>query len=222
MIISGVYKIVNTETNQIYIGSSINLNKRKNDHFYLLKKNKHTNKHLQNSFNKYGEKNFEFIVLKECEKNECIKIEQIYINEFKPFYNINPNAGNSLGIKHSKETIEKIKNTKKGHFVSEETKEKMSKTMKNKIKNGDFNNNKWKNISKEEYDKNIKILIDKSVKNKKNKIVCQYTLDNILIKEWISINDIERTLKHYASHISKCCNNKKKTAYGHIWKFKQQ
>jgi len=41
---AGVYKLVNTENNKIYIGSSKDLKERKYRHFYRLKRNKHNKK----------------------------------------------------------------------------------------------------------------------------------------------------------------------------------
>ena len=133
MIQSGIYKIQNLITDEVYVGSSINLEKRKYEHFRLLKRNTHSNKHLQSSYNKHGERVFVFEMLKECEKDECIYWEQYFIDYLSPIYNINPIAGSSLNVKHTKETIEKIRKSKMGHFVSEETKEKISEKLKGRI-----------------------------------------------------------------------------------------
>ena len=207
---SGIYKIINIKTNEIYIGSSINLKKRKSDHFYLLRKNKHTNKHLQNSFNKHGENSFLFIILELCEKNICLLLEQKYIDDLKPIFNINPKAGNSLGIKHSKETIEKIRKTQTGKKKSEETKRKIGE------KNKGIHRRSYENLTEDE--KNIYRNKDGFVRRRKK--ILQLSLDGELIKEWDSCNEIMRQKKYFASHINKCCNNKRKTAYRFIWKFK--
>ena len=54
---------------------------------------------------------------------------------------------------------------------------------------------------------------------KKSKTVIQYSLDVEFIKEWPSVIQIQRDLGFSSSHISGCCNGKRKTAYGYIWKF---
>lgn len=54
MRLSGVYKIVNNITGVIYVGSAIDLKKRKTFHFYHLRKNNHCNNYLQKAFNKYA------------------------------------------------------------------------------------------------------------------------------------------------------------------------
>jgi group I intron endonuclease len=51
---SGIYKIVNIINGDIYVGSSVNLEKRKREHFTSLTKNKNHPKLLQRAYNKYG------------------------------------------------------------------------------------------------------------------------------------------------------------------------
>lgn len=93
---SGIYQIRNLVNNKIYIGSSKNLYKRKVNHFYELRLNKHCNAYLQNSYNFYSEENFIFEVIEFIEdENNTLKIEQYWLDRFfnKEFcYNINPNA----------------------------------------------------------------------------------------------------------------------------------
>ena len=52
--VCGLYKIVNKVTGQCYVGQSQTIKKRIKEHFRLLRQNKHTNRHLQNAYNKYG------------------------------------------------------------------------------------------------------------------------------------------------------------------------
>jgi len=65
MIKSGIYKILNIKNNKVYIGSTTNFNKRKNEHLKRLRKNKHENKYLQRAFNKYKEDNIKFELIEE-------------------------------------------------------------------------------------------------------------------------------------------------------------
>ena len=73
---SGVYKIVNIQNGDFYIGSSINLSLREKNHFNKLKHGKHVNTYLQNVYEKYGKENLKFEVLATCPKEYCIKLEQ--------------------------------------------------------------------------------------------------------------------------------------------------
>lgn len=99
----GIYKIVNIQNNFLYIGSAININRRWNYHKSYLKRNKHFNKKLQNAWNKYGEENFQFEIVEECEKEKLIEREQYWIDFTKSCgkkgYNLRPNAKSNLGLK---------------------------------------------------------------------------------------------------------------------------
>ena len=52
-----------------------------------------------------------------------------------------------------------------------------------------------------------------------SKLVLQFTKNGEFVKEWLSMHQIEIELGFANSHISECCNGKRKTAYGYIWKF---
>ena len=60
----GVYILKSKRTKKYYIGSSINLEGRSKRHFSELKNNVHHNMNLQNIYNKYGEKDVSFMVVK--------------------------------------------------------------------------------------------------------------------------------------------------------------
>jgi len=66
----GIYTIKNIITKQLYIGSAINILSRFNKHKEQLRKNKHFNFHLQNSWNKYGENNFLFNIEENIENKK--------------------------------------------------------------------------------------------------------------------------------------------------------
>lgn len=84
---SGIYCIENIVNNKKYIGSTVNLAHRKRQHFSLLNQGKHFNKHLQSSWNKYGQKNFVYKIVEYC-SNEFLEIrEDFYIKLFEAQYN---------------------------------------------------------------------------------------------------------------------------------------
>lgn len=108
---AGVYKITCLKNNLFYIGSSWNLYKRYKEHTNDLKKNRHTNDHLGNSWNKYGEANFLFEIIEECEINNILEREQYYLDTLFPWkrgvgFNHSPTAKSILGFKKSKESVE--------------------------------------------------------------------------------------------------------------------
>lgn len=51
------------------------------------------------------------------------------------------------------------------------------------------------------------------------KKVLQFTKNGQFVKEFESAYEIKRELGYLQSHISQCCNGKRKTAYGYIWSF---
>lgn len=106
----GIYQIRNIINNKIYIGQSIDLKLRKKMHFSNLRNNSHGNKHLQNSWNKYGSENFIFEILLYCENFELTYYEQEYVNRKLNIYNI----------------CVEIVNSPKGRKLSEEAKKKIS------------------------------------------------------------------------------------------------
>ena len=80
---SGIYKIINLVNNKIYIGSSINIEKRIYKHFWLLKNNTHYNTYLQNCYNKYGISNFTYEIVELCSEEDLIIKENSNILKYK-------------------------------------------------------------------------------------------------------------------------------------------
>lgn len=123
---SGIYQIRNLVNNRIYIGSSKRLEHRKETHFSDLKLNRHHSRYLQRAYNKYREENFVFEILITCDPSMLIWYEQQFLDQWKPEYNINPNAKNCLGRKFTAETINKLRESHMGHKHTDEQKIKFS------------------------------------------------------------------------------------------------
>ena len=88
MKISGVYEIVNTITGDCYIGSSVDLEKRKKQHFRESVWKHNPNKPLYKDMKQYGKENFLFKPIQLCNPEELKKYEQIAIEKYNPKYNI--------------------------------------------------------------------------------------------------------------------------------------
>jgi hypothetical protein len=135
MKISGIYKIQSKcKPERCYIGSAVNIDQRWSRHIYTLKSGKHKNIKLQRHFNKYGIGDLTFSILLGCERDYLIANEQFFIDSYKPYFNINPNAGNCLGHFPSEVTKKKISNSLKGNIPAmkgkkfpEEFKQKLRK-----------------------------------------------------------------------------------------------
>ena len=160
---TGIYKITNLVNNKVYIGQADNIYKRIEKHKNALIGNYHVNKHLQNSWNKYGADNFCFEILEECDSKNLTEREQYWINyyggiESSVTYNLREasNCGtfnletkkriSKALMEHSvsTETRNKLRNSMMGKTRSDEVEQKISATMKGRV--GTF---KGKHLSEE-------------------------------------------------------------------------
>lgn len=135
---AGVYKISNSSNGKCYIGSSIDIDRRRLEHFSALLHNKHINQHLQNAYNKYGRECFEFEIIEIVEitdniKQNLLSREQFWIDNIKPEYNILLVAGSTLGYHHTEETKRRISKTTTGVKKSAEHSRHISEGQKGKI-----------------------------------------------------------------------------------------
>lgn len=138
---SGIYAIKNRINNKMYVGKSVNIKKRKSYHFWLLRTNNHFNPKLQSAFNKYGEENFEFVILEKCNKDELDDKEIKYINRYNTIndgYNICEGGEGSLGRTLSEETKQKISNANTGRKQDEVAKKRKSEIMKELWKTAEY------------------------------------------------------------------------------------
>lgn len=106
----GIYKITNLVNGKVYIGLSKDITKRLKTHLTQLISNTHYNKHLQQSFNKYGKSNFVFQVVEECAEELLSNKEQQYIlffESFNPLKGFNKTLGGEREIP-TKETKQKM------------------------------------------------------------------------------------------------------------------
>jgi len=118
---SGIYRILNTVNDKCYYGSSSNIDKRWNGHIKTLRLNQHHNIKLQRAWNKYGESNFKFEVVEECNVDLLLIVEQKYIDSNADGYNIGLQAsgGDNLSNNPNKELIiSKMKNSLKQRYSS--------------------------------------------------------------------------------------------------------
>ena len=109
----GIYTITNKINNKKYIGQSQNIKVRWKNHKAELRHNHHSNTYLQNSWNKYGEHNFEFKIIEECNIEKLDEKEMYWIEFYNTVdpecgYNLNNGGGSNRGIKFSEETKRKM------------------------------------------------------------------------------------------------------------------
>lgn len=112
----GIYKLFFHEHPKCYIGSSVNIYERFQNHLTLLRTNKHCNIHLQRIYNKIGKMSIE--ILEECPEKFLFQQEEFYINQYKDIaVNINFNCGR--GPRTTKSVI--LKNYLTNEIISEKS-----------------------------------------------------------------------------------------------------
>lgn len=220
----GIYKITNLVNGKIYIGQSIDIQRRFCDHRCISHE---SNRHLKYALQKYGKDNFKYEVLEECDESILDERERYYIAKLKPEYNVT-NGGQDSLRKYPDEIKQKIsqkakeqwanmsdeekadriannlKGPKKGHAVSEETRKKL----------------RDRNIGKKQSSKTIKKRKETMQKKKldgyvqtnvshRKKIICVETGE---IFE--SVKAASESLEIGASNISHVLKGRQKTVKG--------
>jgi hypothetical protein len=122
---TGVYMWYNKKSGKSYVGSSIDLSIRFSSYYslpYLIRRN---SSYICNALFKDGYSQFSLTILeyidirnipKDQIKELILEREQYYLNSLKPSYNILIKAGNSIGYKHSEESILKMSNVNNPMF----------------------------------------------------------------------------------------------------------
>lgn len=225
-----IYQVKNKINCKIYIGQTIrkNINDRWNQHKRCKKDT--VGNLLYNAYMKYGIQNFEYKLICICFDEDCNKLEIEYIQKYNTLYpngyNLQVGGGNH---KLSEEIKNKIKQKKigivnhnKGKKMSEQQKNKLSKSLlnwhqNNKIIKTDETKQKISDSLKNYHSK------QKNNKNKRCVKVEQYDLNGNYIKTFNSINEAANEVGITQMMINRASSkeekySKYKTAKGFIWK----
>lgn len=268
----GIYKITNKVNGKCYIGQSIHIKKRFQEHI----KSKF-NTPLCKAFKKYGIDNFTFEVIEECEEKKLNEREIYYIKFFHSCvdeygYNLTYGGdGNIAGVSEiTKNKLSECRKGKKnpmfGRKLSKKSLAKRSIAYKNTLKNMPeeqrqqwFKNigiaQKGKIISNEQRQKISKSLkefyknhpekrqeiSEKGKGKKRNKKFCeklkkikvkqmrswckrlmQYDLQGNYIATYDSLREAEEKTGVIRTSISKCCIGKMYTAGGYKWGYDEE
>ena len=229
----GIYKITNPQ-GKVYIGQSMSIENRKKS--YKLQTQTQGQPKIHNSIQKYGFENHEFDIIEECSLEDLDIREtywkQYYLNQVNMNWDMVLFCGlhDSGGGPKSEEHKRKIGNGNRGKIISQEIRDKISKSQpKTKYRKSETNvkiglgqpkNKKpCSEIRKEkisEANKGKKFNLGKKYKTKKFKPIIQYDLEGNFIKEWPSAKDIDL---HFQGRIYDVLNSNGKK-YGYMWKYK--
>lgn len=232
----GIYKITNP-SDKVYIGQSMNIKRRWN-HYTNTSLSKGQIK-MYNSIKKYGRENHIFEIIEECSLDQLNERETFYkqqfINEYGWSRALFCGLYDAGGGPKSKETIYKLKQ----HKRTDDVKKKISKALIG-IKRSIITKEKFSLYAKNRsYEHNLKIsqklkghkqtpqhCLNKSKAMKGKKVRCknvlQYDLQGNFIKEWSAAKE---ACSFYnpkdLNGVSACCLGRQKTAFGYIWKYKE-
>lgn len=220
----GIYKITNPK-GQVYIGQSINIERRWKDYKRLAKRS--AGKKILNSLKGYGVENHLFEIIEECLREQLHEREYYWKKYYTSVENgLNYDYFDSSGGPRSEETKRRISEGAKGKKRSEETKQKLRKP---KTEDHKQNISKAKqNISEETRRKISESKLGKKwseehIKNiikGKQKPVLQYDLDGNFIKEWEGVKVAAKYLGCDPTTITANLRGITKKGFGYIWKRK--
>jgi group I intron endonuclease len=237
-----IYKIVNTQNKNIYIGQTYKtLSQRFTNHKCEAKKGI-VNSNLYKAIEKYGKEFFtiEDIEIKDFETKEDAKIwmnekEIHYIFTLKPRYNMAPGGLGHSGVVWSEERRINFKklmsgsnNHNFGKSLSEETKQKLSNALKGRIIPDDVRvkiSHTMKGIPKTQETRTKMsesrkgCVMPKGKDSKRAICIDQFDLEGTFLKKFASIADAARELKCHSSGICLALKGKLKMSAGYIWKY---
>lgn len=210
--IQGIYKITNKLNNKCYIGQSVSIFYRWYQH-----RNKKSNLHLYNSFDKYGINNFTFEIIEVvADRSKLLEREIYWYDYYKPEYNnIRPEYNGKSGMgkavyqidMNSLEVIREFPTLSSTYDSCTSVKHAIKQ--KYAISAGGYY---W--CYKDEWYEGWKPRNSKAIKHKVAKINKE-TGD--IIKIYDSINQAFKDTG--ISHISRVCKNQRVSAGGFKWSY---
>lgn len=230
----GIYKIENSLNNQVYIGSSTDIEKRIKQHKYRLRKDVHENQYLQRAWNKYGEENFVFLEIMELPFNSLIEREQYWIDYYRKYgkvFNLDLrviDTDSKLRREKISNSLKKIMGGNMNPRYKKVSKRGVKIIIKKYLQGYPINNYKIygyghsvilrilreNNVRIRKYGENLK-----GKMGPKARKVNQYDLHGNLIKEWKSITSAAKTLRICRDTIGNSCRMRTK-GRKYTWKYK--
>lgn len=226
----GIYKIINAVNNKFYVGSAVKFGKRKTEHKRRLRLGTHSNKHLQNAWNKHGEDAFVFVLVQVvADTDDLLAAENVWLSKHvgeEYCYNIaesatafglgksgekNPMWGKTFA--HTDEAKAKIGAAGKGREVSVEARAKRSAKLKGRIISQEQREQISKTLSGEGNYWYGKKRPDHGAKVRK--AVATYR-DGVLVKTYASISELRAEFKATPTTVNRLLKSGK-PAFGSVF-----
>lgn len=209
----GIYKITNQINGKVYIGQSIHILRRWEQHKQNV--NTGTSKIYQ-AMRKHGLNNFTFEVLEECSPDQLNDREVYWISYYNSFnsdkgYNMTP--GGSEPVKINPQEIYKLWD--EGYSVGEIYDYLSEKISYATVKNYLHDYQGW-NIS--ESRRRSALLSNQNINKNKTTTIKQYDLFGNFLSNWNSANEASRMLGITSNTICLALNGKQLQAGGFQWR----
>lgn len=215
--VSGIYGIENKINGKWYIGQSVNIKKRWNEHIANLTKGSHRNVHLQSAWKKYGADAFSFHILELCDRERLNIREVCWVkekNSFENGYNNTLGGDGAPGWKATDEARRKMSIAHKGQKRSAETVAKMKAARKTSVSAANHMKRlRELKISREVTEKERAHLV--SLNEPRRKAVLCVETGCI----YASAHEAAQAVGTYQSNISKCCREPTTTHRGCHWRY---
>lgn len=221
--------IKNTINEKIYVGCSVDVDRRINTHKSKLSKGIHNNLHLQQSYEKYGKDVFTFTLIEECTIENLYEREDYYATYYNSMdknygYNKLPTSENMRPKTLTDEIKKKISEAKKGipsKYKGIKRPDDVIQKMKLNRKSTAGENNPMygkKNPTTTERNKlRTKETMPPDYVWPTSVAVLQYTKEMELVKKWNSVREAAKHINRTEAAISMCTSGKNKTCAGFIW-----
>ena len=217
----GIYKIENLINGSIYIGQSIDMEKRWSTHISILNQNNHYNAHLQNAWNKYGSENFKFSIVEECKPLELNDREIYWINKYDSFingYNLTSGGGNTESF--SKSVIQFDMNGKElNRYFSISEAETITGINYSMISECCSNKRKTAGGYIWQYEDGFVSIPSWHFQARKFREICQINDDGKIINIFPSSAEAKRVTGICDTSIIRCCRGTLQSAGGYKWSY---
>lgn len=216
----GIYKIENLVNGKIYIGQSVQIEKRFQKHLRAK-----DNFLIHKALRKYGKENFTFQIIEECEQQDLDNKEIYWINYYNSLMPLGYNMvdGGSSGIGYSKGKVVEQYDLN-GQLINVYASANQASRETNidhwsicACCRGEYNQSggfQWK------YQEDTKIINPLNVRTDFTVLQLDKNTNEIL-QEFKSLKEASEITKIAKSTICNVCNGKGKTAGGFKWKYKE-
>lgn len=213
-----VYKATNKIDGKCYVGQT-----KRTIEIRIKEHEKQCKNYLfYRAIEKHGIENFEWEILCECETREELNEKEKYYIKL-----LNSNSNGEFGynltkggewVLMSEETKEKIRKTRKeriGYKLSEEHKKNIGKSGIGRVVSEETREKIRKKLKGQKHTESRTLKIIEKI----SKPIFQYDLNGIFIKEWKSAKEASK-FGFGQKYVISCCNNKKESYKKFKWQYK--